>query len=105
MTWAQLLLAAACSTVVSIGGVAAVQALRPRPEPPAMIYCSTGAGPLVVDGYDWQTRVHPLFSDVWVLQFTRHPRDGQLQSIALQPPFECGEIGARTVTVTEGKKP
>lgn len=71
--------------------VVSIKYANPPPQAESW-YCQTGAGPTIVEGFDVKTDVHPLFSDVWVLTWRRAPGDIVLQSVALQPPFECGRL-------------
>ncbi|MGH6950836.1 MAG: hypothetical protein ACREH4_08185 [Vitreimonas sp.] len=94
LTWRSFVITGACVTATFIVGWFIGDAMPEPPPGPATIYCETGAGPVAVDGFDWKTDVHPTFAHVWVLTWRNAPDDPVRQSVALQPPFECEEIGA-----------
>lgn len=57
------------------------------------MYCRTGAGPMVVDGFDIHEQINPIFSDVHELVWKLHPSDRHTSSAALQPPVTCSRVG------------
>lgn len=97
-----LFIGAVAATLSGAAFAWAYYKLQPPPELPPTIYCRTGAGPFALDGFDWEAGVHPLFSDVWVLMWKTHPGDTAWQSAALQPPFECRELGTMNIQSNDG---
>lgn len=93
MSWRYGLIITVVSVLSAWGSVSLRDALKPRPPKPELIYCTTGAGPIIVDGFEWETGVNPIFSNVWELRWRNAPGASETQSVALQLPFECNPVG------------
>lgn len=90
----------ACLAIVGASVVVnfAERALFAMPpfEPKAqLVYCDTGAGPVIVSGFDIQYRINPAQSHIHELVWRSRP-SAVRNSASLQPPIDCKEwVGGR----------